>query len=370
MSFKQFIIRFTFGYFALLSVIGIFNFIVDPGWYFRAVEIENFNAVKPGYIDFAHDVKPALLASDQPEAIILGSSYSEIGFDPTNPNFTDNGRLKSMNFAFAKAHWGEVQCDFEYAVNHSNIKRALVGLHPGNLPISNCEKNHASIGEFYPVDILFTYSALEYSYKTLTHQKERDATHSREGMFYYNRNKNPTNFFRQDLRSRNSFCKNKRPLKSTGRSKLDKTLDLSGLERMIRSAKEHDIELVFYVYPRHAFWMELDGQCRNQEVMWLQMKQIKEFIDSESRGQYPSWQFFGYNNVFAQPVRKTRGLWQDAKHFNFEVGNLMLSDMFDNSKPPNYARPLDMKYSDFLNERKAYLIRHPNFKAEMRKVFN
>ncbi len=360
MTFKQFIIRFAFGYFALLSAIGVFNWIVDPGWYFRAVEIENFNAVKPAYIDFAHDVKPALLAREQPEAIILGSSYSEIGFDPTNPSFTENGRLKSMNFAFAKAHWGEVQCDFEYAVNHSKIKRALVGLHPGHLPISNCEKDYASISEFYSVDLLLTYSALEYSLITLRNQQEKKATHTREGMFYYNRQKNPIPFFRHDLQNRASFCTDHGSRKA---------LDLSGLQRMIRSAKKHGVELVFFIYPRHAYWMEVDGLRRDQGIMWWQMKQIKKFIDSESEDEYPSWQFFGYNDVFARPVRKTRGLWQDAKHFNFEVGNLMLVDMFDKSKPPTYARPLDMEYSDFLKEKKAYLLRHPEFSDEMRKVF-
>ncbi len=366
MTSKQFIIRFFIGYFALLALLGIFNLVVDPGWYFRLVEIPNFNAVKPAYIDFAHDVKPALLEREKPEAIILGSSYSEIGFDPTNPHFTDNGRLKSMNFAFAKAEWAEVQCDFEYAVTHSNIKRALVGLHPGNLPVSNCEKDFTSIGEFHPVDQLLTYSALEYSFITLGHQKQSEATHTREGIFFYNRDRNPVQFFRIDLQSRASFCKNPGAGKSAAGPKI--ALDLAGLQRMIRSAKAHGVELVFFIYPRHAYWMEWDALCGDQEGMWQDMNEIKAMIDAESAGEYPSWQFFGYNDVFAQPVRKTRGLWQDAKHFNYEVGNLMLADMFDKSRPPTYAKPLDMDFAEFRKEREEYLQRHPEFQSEMRQV--
>lgn len=149
---KQFLTRFLFGYFLLLAFVGIFNRIVDPAWYYRDIEIEGFNAIKPTFVDFARDVKPALLIRDQPEAIILGNSYSEIGFDPTNPYFTDHGRLKGMNFAFAKASWGEEQCDFEFAISHSNIKRALVGFHPGDLPVSDCAKDYASIGHYNTVD--------------------------------------------------------------------------------------------------------------------------------------------------------------------------------------------------------------------------
>jgi hypothetical protein len=116
---KQFVTRFVCGYFLLIALVGIFNRIVDPSWYYRDIEIKGFNAIKPKFASVARDIKPALLIRDQPEAIILGSSYAEVGFDPTNPFFTDRGQMKSMNFAFGGASWGEVQCDFEFAVTHS-----------------------------------------------------------------------------------------------------------------------------------------------------------------------------------------------------------------------------------------------------------
>jgi len=369
MTFKQFVIRFAFGYFFLMIVIGIFNRVVDPAWYYREVEIKGFNAVKPEYLSFERTVKPALLKRYQPEAIILGSSYSEIGFDPTNTSFTDNGSLKSMNFAFARASWAEVQCAFEFALANSPIKRAVIGIHPGNLPISDCEKSFAPLRDFNAIEALFTYSALEYSIKTLKNQNERESTHTKDGMFFYNRARNPIPFFINGLKSRSSGCKNIPANKKALQPDFEKKLNLSGLQRMIDSAKAHDIELVIFAYPKHAYLLELEMQCGRQEAEWQNMNQIATMINSESEGEYRAWHFYGYNDVFAQPVRKTTGLWQDARHFNFEVGNLMLADMFDQSRPPTYARPLDMKYSDFLNEREAYKLRHPEFKAEMGKVF-
>lgn len=372
MTSRQFVIRFALGYFLLLALIGIFNRIVDPAWYYRDTEIKGFNAVKPTFLDFARDVKPVLLMRDQPEAIILGSSYAEIGFDPTNPSFNDHDRLKSMNFAFAKALWSEVQCDFEFAVTHSNIKRALVGFHPGNLPISNCEKDFATIGQLNTIDILLTYSALWYSIETIKHQQASSASHTREGMFFYNRDRNPFPFFQEDLRTRISECqKDLNSSVSSTASSTANALDLSGLQRMIRTAQAHGVELVLFAYPKHAYLLELDKLCGGQDAQWQTMRRIAEFIDSESRGQVRAWQFYGYNDITAKPVSKRRGYWQDAKHFNFEVGNMMLEDMFDKARDrPALARPLDSGYEDFLREREEYLQSHPEFGANMQTMYD
>lgn len=371
MALKSFVIKFVCGYFLLLAMVGIFNRIVDPAWYYRDIEIKGFNAIKPTFVNFAHDVKPALLKRDQPEAIILGSSYSEIGFNPTNPFFTDHGRLKSMNFAFAKASWEEVQCDFEFAVTHSHIKRALVGFHPGNLPISNCAKDFASIGQLNPIDLLITYSALDYSIETIRQQQTGVATHTREGTYFYNRWIDANYLFREDLETRVSKCQNNMDdNKSPRLSDSKNVLDLSGLQRMIRSAKDHGVELVLFAYPKHAYLLELDNFCGGQEAEWRTMNQMAAFIDAESAGQVRAWQFYSYNDVTAEPVRKRRGYWQDAKHFNFEVGNLMLDDMFDKTRDrPAFARPLNSDYSDFLRERDEYLHHHPEFQAEMQNVY-
>lgn len=370
MTLKLFVAKFVCGYFLLLALVGIFNRFVDPAWYYRDTEIKGFNAIKPAFINFERDVKPALLKRDQPEAIILGSSYSEIGFNPTNQFFTDHGRLRSMNFAFERASWEEVQCDFEFAVAHSHIKRALVGFHPGNLPTSNCAKDFASIGQLHPIDLLLTYSALDYSIETLRQQQMGFATHTREGMFFYNRWFDANYLFRKALETRVSECQKNVGIQSPNPSVSAIMFDLSGLQRMIRSAKEHGVELVLFAYPKHAYLLELDNFCGGQEAEWQAMKQTAAFIEAESAGQVRAWQFYGYNDITAEPVRKRRGYWQDAKHFNFEVGNMMLDDMFGKARDlPVLAHPLNADYSDFLRERDEYLQQHPEFQDEMQNVY-
>jgi hypothetical protein len=218
---------------------------------------------------------------------------------------------------------------------------------------------------------LFTYSALDYSIQTIRQQYRVAATHTREGMFFYNRWNDGNLLFREALESRVAECKkNTGTNKFTGYSDPESMPDLSGLQRMISSAKAHGVELVLFAYPQHAYLLELATQCGRQEAEWQAMKRIAAFIDTESSGQVRAWQFYSYNDITAELVRKRRGYWQDAQHFNFEMGNIMLEDMFGQARGGlALARPLNADYFDFLRERDEYLRHHPEFQTEMQNVF-
>jgi hypothetical protein len=385
MSPKQFAIRYVFGVFALLALIGLFNRIVDPFWYYRDIEIQGFNVVKTKFERYERHVKPALLMRDQPEAIILGSSFSEIGFDPTNPLFTDHGRLKNMNFALSGAQWDMVQCEFEFAVSHAPIKRALVGFTPGNLPLADCAKNFSSIGQVSSMQLLFSDSALQASIDTIRDQN-KTPSHTREGMYFMPHSEAAADnhfreFFLQRIKEYQQINKGGQCLKPTEVSDtqanlaLGQSLDLSGLQRMIRTAKNHGLELVLYAYPSHAYMLELLKQCGDQDTKWQAMKQISGLIDAESAkgGRLHAYQFYGYNNISAEAIGATPAkYWYDPMHFNSQMGNIMLSDMFSGNSP-KFGRSftsssIDADYQNFLQGRTEYLLRYPEFQAEMQKL--
>lgn len=374
MTSKQFAIRFVCGGFLLLALVGLFNRVVDPFWYYRDIEIKGFNAVKTKFRRFERHVKPALLMREQPEAIILGSSFSEVGFDPTNHFFTKNGRLKSMNFAMAGASWDLVQCDFEFAVSHSHIKRALVGLHPGKLPIANCEKDFAGLGQIGIGELLFSDRALLASVQTIREQKDGKFSHTREGMYFYVRNAaGMDNRFKEILLQQ--IQANSQRLNTTNAADLclyfvaGCDLDLSGLRRMINTAKQHGVELVLFAYPKHAYSLELS----EPDAHWQALKQIANLVEVESAGRgVHVWHFYGYNDTTAEPIGTTAKYWQDPYHFNFEMGNLMLEDMLGGSLP-KFGRQLvsgniDADYQNYLQGRTEYLQRHPEFQVNLQKL--
>ncbi len=380
MTNKQFVIRFISVSLLLLVLIGLFNRIVDPFWYYRDIEIKGFNAVKLEFRNYERHVKPHLLVRDQPEAIIFGSSFSEIGFDPNNAFFTGHGRLKMMNYAFAGAPWDMVQCQFEFAVTHAHIKRALIGFHPENLPVADCAKDFASIEQINLGELLLSMPSLRASIKTIKKQKTEKPSHTREGMFFGNRYKTEVDIrFGEDYRRRvkqNPHCSN--AITTTDipfNSMAESTFDLSGLRKMIKTAKEHGVELVLYAYPHHVYNEEWDRQCGEEVSHWHAMKEIAKVIEAEATSdQVRAWQFYGYNDITAEPVGATAKYWQDSRHYNFEVGDMMLADMFNEArKKPEFGRPLVSKsieadYLDLLQERAEYLQQHPEFFAEFKKI--
>jgi hypothetical protein len=380
MTTQQFVIRFFSVSLLLLVIIGLFNRIVDPFWYYRDIEIKGFNAIKPKFRRYERHIKPALLMREQPEAIILGSSYAEIGFDPTSPFFTDHGRLKSMNFALAGAFWDRVQCQFEFAVTHANIKRALVGFHPGALPMVNCAKEFTSLGQVSTGELLLSSRALMASIETIREQKKENPSHTRAGMYFYTRGQAGV-----DRQFRESFTRhikdNPHCLNAANASDLainpvaDSNLDLSGLQRMIKTAQVHGVELVLFAYPSHAYSLELSKQCGELNERWRAMKSIATLIEKESKGTVSAWQFYGFNDTTTEPIGATAAkYWQDPEHFNFEMGNRMLADMFDadDNKPELGHRlsssNIESDYRNFLQGRSEYLQHHAEFHANLLKL--
>lgn len=363
---KQFVIRFFFGSVLLTLVVGLINRIVDPFLHYRDIEITGFNKIKPDFQRFARQIKSDLLVQDQPEAIIFGSSISEIGFDPNNTFFTDHGRLKGMNFAFAGLY--DVQCHFEFVVAHAHIRRALVEFEPSSMPVADCEKRLSLMGRSGPIEFLLSSAALKSSISTIFNQKEKAATHTREGMFFY---------FREDRETFPARFSNalREPIPCNPNQKHnhESKLDLGGLKRMIGTAKKFGIELVLVAPSTHAYSLELRLGRSCGTSRWQAIKQVAGLIEAESPGsKVRAWDFYNYNDTTAEPVGKTTKYWQDTSHFNFEMGDLMLEDMFGRDVP-KFGRPIvsgnvEADYQEYLLGRAKYLQRHPKFQADLQKL--
>ena len=144
---------------------------------------------------------------------------------------------------------------------------------------------------------------------------------------------------------------------------------------MIKTAQEHGVELVLFAYPHHVYNEEWDRQCGDEIIHWQAMKQIASLIEAEAKpDQVRAWQFYGYNAITTEPIGMTAKYWQDSRHFNFEVGDMMLADMFsETGNKPEFGRPLvsssiEADYRDLLKERAEYLEQHPEFFAELKKI--
>ncbi len=288
--------------------------------------------------------------------------------------------MKSMNFALAGAPWDMVQCDFEFAVTHANIKRALVGIVPGSLPMVNCAKEFASLGQISTGELLLSSRSLIASIETIREQKKENPSHTREGMYFYIRGQAGVDsqfrkFFTRRIKENPQCVKAENTSDIAINPLANSSLDLSGLQRMIKTAQAYGVELVLFAYPSHAYNLELSMQCGEFIERWQAMKQIADLIEKESAGTVSAWHFYGFNAMTTEPIGTAAAkYWQDPEHFNYEMGNRMLAEMFDKTRnKPEFGHRLssnsiEADYRDFLQGRSDYLQLHPEFHAGLNKL--
>lgn len=320
-----------------LALVGLFNRIVDPFWYYRDLSIDGFNAVKTKFRRFERHVKPATVASEQPDAIVLGSSFAEIGFDPRNASFTDQGRLKGYNFGIAGASWAMTRCYLEFALRRAEPKRIVVGIPLSDLPAVDCTASVANMGNPGMGSLLFSGTALRASVQTVLEQHKQRPSHTREGLYFYARaagaaQRSFNEMFAARLRPQSCDLRKvgsaNTPVTPVASPK--RVLDLVGLRGLVATAVARGIELRLVIYPQHAYNLELDALCGDTLDRWDALEQMAEAVEKASGGSnlVQLWEFFGYNEITGEPVSPDMKYWQDPQHFNVEVGDMMLAEMF------------------------------------------
>src|SRR6185312_13187338 len=83
----------VFGLIFFLSTLGamvavaLLNYLIDPYAIFGLRTVNGINAIKPRPNAMMTDIKAIIGTRFQPEALILGNSRAEVGFDPRHPAF-------------------------------------------------------------------------------------------------------------------------------------------------------------------------------------------------------------------------------------------------------------------------------------------
>jgi hypothetical protein len=342
MTYRKFLLLFSAGVMLLLVAIAGFNRVVDPFWLYQDFQFAGINTVKPKFAGVERHIKPQRLIREQPEAIILGNSFSEIGMSPENIFFTDHDRLKAYNFAFAASDWERTLCYFEFALKHAPISRMVIGIDAAPMPWVDCKGKLPEIETFSEAKMLLSLNALRASMSTLSKQ-DKEPTHRFDGTFFFNDGKKGTDKrFKHFLTNKNRLKQechymdvlNTEPYAAYMQEVLPKpsVIDLEGLEHMMKLADQHNVELIFYVYPAHAHKLEMDIICGTYIYLWQNLAAIATLLDNTS---YKSevWDFVGVNYTTTEEITEEPGkYWQDPMHFNPKLGHFMLEIMIRKSQ--------------------------------------
>jgi len=359
----------------LLAAAGAFNRSVDPFWYFRDVEVRGFNLDKPRFPRNERLVKSALVSKLRPQAVILGSSYAEVGLPATHPGFTDGGRLRSYNLSVSGGAWPEIYCYALFALAQPDLKRLVLGA--SGSAAASCS-GFANLGEVDYAKLLFSQNALSASWETLRRQDGKPRV-SAEGMWYFKRYdekiRNDGDVvvnFANELRSH--LCQSRQPdrkfdARRVSRAKRAADASSAGLRNIVRLALERKVRLVLIVYPKHVLHYEMERQCGELEGRWSQLWNLVSLVEEQAGPDSPLvevWDFYGYRDINAERVRAgipmAQRLWQDAGHFNHEVGSAAFDAIFTAGAAAPYrygrrvsTREFDRYLEDSEHERRTFL---------------
>lgn len=368
MSTKKYFFVFAIALLTMSVLTVAFNRVVDPFWYFRDVSVEGLNAIKPKFRNYERYVKPLLVRREQPSSLIFGSSFAEIGFDPLHPALTAVG--KSYSFALAGAPWEMVACDVEFALaKDANLRQIVLGIHLYDLPKINC---HAEIEKMAAPDLrafLFSYDAFEASINTVLEQHKQKPSHTLEGQYFYTRGKPATESRFREYFAQHPPCKFSSAVlnpSATEKQPMYKELDLSGLNELIGAVVKSGIVLKLVVYPSHAMLLEQQYQCGARQARWNELKQVAALVEARGGGLVEVWDFEGYHAIATEEISEQPGYyWQDPMHFNFEMGNIMLNEMFGLNQAQLGMRispdKIDVRAELERKHRLQYLTEHPEF---------
>ncbi|NNM82399.1 MAG: hypothetical protein HKL98_07365 [Burkholderiales bacterium] len=367
MSEKKYIFSFFLYLGVLLLLVAAFDRVVDPFWYYRDISIHGFNEIKPKFRRYERHVKPAILEREQPGAVIFGSSYSEIGFDPSR--LADLTGDKAYNFALAGAGWDMVYCDVQYALKYDHHLRWIVlGIHPQSMPVQDCnlpEMHHPDL-----VSFLLSTDALKASLETVLEQAKSKPSHTAQGLYFYTRGLSGTEARFREYLPAHAPCSLNHPAENP-----DRNPDLTGLRNILREAARRKIGVKLVVYPRHAIPVELEYLCKARQARWEVLSVVASLVEAESgkNDRIQLWDFEGFHPISLEKISNAPAVyWQDPAHFNFEYGNLMLDEMFGKSAPEYGYRltteDIPVREQAERIAREQYLKLHPEFDKKVESL--
>jgi len=327
---------------ALLVAVVAFNLVVDPYGYVGAPRIPGLNALKPGPGSELVAVKRAALARLAPDALILGNSRAEVGFDPEHPAWATRG-LEAYNAAIRGAGLEAAVRMLETARQTQEPEVVIVGLDfldfltapdAAIRPFPNAT-SESVIDRFQRwFGAVGTFGALRDSVRTII------AQHGRYPEIITDRGLNPLREYEGIARVEGYHAMFAQRAQENARAYVRKpsgifvdgtrsSPSLSIVEGLVERARQRGTELHLVIYPYHAQILVMFEAAG----LWPAFEQWKRRLAEIAAKGGPGitlWDFSGFSDYTTEPIpgagdttTEVRWYWE-AGHFKKALGDLVL----------------------------------------------
>lgn len=331
---------------ATLTVVGSFNFIVDPYSIYNAVSRPGFNAVKPEVTKHLRMAKAKSVTWANPDVLILGSSTAETGLDPGGLRATRS----AYNLGLSGANIYEVRRYYQHARSSAQIKRVVLVvdlfMFNANLPnrpdfdeqLLNVNADGTPNRKISKLNLatLFSLDTFRASLATLQGQSQPNAFLPNGQLEWNYRNgyiqkvgyggafRNAETFIREG-----SFLPPPaRAFSFKNRNGYD---SIAALAQIMEMAGQDGAALTVIISPSHAHLLESMQQLELWDVFEDWKRQIVLAANTRPAGEVTVLDFSGYNHVTTEAVPAVddltsvmRHYWDDF-HFKKEVGDWILA---------------------------------------------
>jgi hypothetical protein len=329
--------RYIVSFFILLLFeglgISLFNWFIDPAGVTTSSTIEGVNNVKTAKEKQVRLFKTVAIAQIQPRAIVVGSSRTEFGIDPSHEIF--NRSRPAYNLAITGANMYEAKRYFDHALAlNPELKKAVIGI--DFFMFNTLKKNAQDFREerlekdyIIPTDwvnILFSINNFQESINTI---KTSSKNPNEVGYFYSDGRRNADFYIKQIYQSasgKDLFRTVLRRNDFLSPNDSEKVYDLSddflqAFSELIESCKINKIDCTVFISPSHV------TQWESIRVggMWATFEEWKREVVKIT----PVWDFSGYNSITSEPISRKMKNYFDSSHYRKEVGDLVLNRMFE-----------------------------------------
>lgn len=346
---RRYLLILTLGWMLpLVAFVGV-NWLVDPYKIWNVLEIEGINSEKSELAAHERIFKTVHLSQRPASTIILGTSRSDIGLDPTHPAIGKSG----LNLAISSQPNHESRLFFDRAIDVMGSNTVVIGLdffvansllkQPPDFVSENFEAGRSAA-------LIASISTLKDSVKTLIKRKTNPGdTWTPKGL----RN-GWDNRVEKDLGHRKMMASseigylNNHYLAPTACSfqfiaNDGKPTPIEEIRAIFIRAHRDDITLKLLISPSHARQWETLA-IADRWAQWEEWKQRLVRINEEeaqrsAQPPFPLWDFSGYNSITTEAIpplgdTQTRMRWYfDSSHYTPAAGNLVLDRVFNYQSP-------------------------------------
>jgi hypothetical protein len=316
-----------------LTLVGLFNFLVNPYGIFQSPLIPKFNVYKIEKENYDRLYKTADVIRLKPKTIILGSSRAKRGINPDYQGVkTDQ---PAYNLALNNLNMHELVEYFKYAIkNQPDLRTVIIGLDlfmfndylksPPTYNHKRLSQNH--LAWFDIINSLFSINALSISKDTvLANMDEKSISKlipNSKG-FIPTR---PTKDGRMLIRTEGLLSQY---YKDYPHYRLSQQY-LADFRELVEICHKNNIELKVFFSPAHSLQLEADAKIYG----WSTLENLKREIVKIT----PFWDFSGYNSITGEPLAQNMNYYSDSSHYFPLVGNRVIDRLFN---PQSKTIPAD-----------------------------